>query len=318
MGVTLESAWAPGTRKNIHAQQAAFLEFCRFFGYQALPASHTTLCVFAEYLSRDFKSPNTIANYISGVRWLHIREGKSIDQFNNDSLKLMIKGLSRKLKHAPRQALPITPDILLDIKRALNMSNSKDVTSWAVFLLGFFLMARKSNLVPDSAVKFDPSKQLTRSDVWVVNDSLTVTMKWSKTNQFSDREHTLPLLAIPNSELCPVQAYLNMIALVPGSADDPLFRYKKGNAWFPLTYYMVQRRLREALSLNGRVAEAFSMHSLRRGGATFAAMCGVPRSYIMEVGDWKSDAVDAYIHNPMEAKVAAAQTIRDSLSGGLS
>ena len=54
--------------------------------------------------------------------------------------------------------------------------------------------------------KFDPKKQLCRSDVVVGNNGLLVTIRWSKTNQFGGRAHVVPLVAIPGSPLCPVGA----------------------------------------------------------------------------------------------------------------
>ena len=76
----------------------------------------------------------------------------------------------------------------------------------------------------------------------------------------------------------------------------------------------MQNRLKKALKDLGRITEAYSTHSLWRGGATFAAAAGVPRNVIQEVGDWKSDAVDKYISNPIAVRVSAAQTLRDVLA----
>lgn len=294
--------------------QRHYLEFCDCLGFQSLPAAQRTLCLFAQYLARDIKSPDSICNYINSIKWLHILEGLEVTQFDHPSLKLTFKGLARSLKHLPNQALPITPEILTEIKGTLDMQCSEDVTFWTILIFGFFLMARKSNLVPDSVVKFDPCKQLTRGHVSCTPNVLLVTLNWSKTNQLGSRQHTVPLLTIPRSPLCPVAAYTAMINMVPGSNDDPLFRTLKKAKWVPVTYRQLNKRLKSALNAVGRVSSAYSTHSLRRGGATFANMAGVPRSYIKAVGDWRSDAVDLYTANPMEARIAAAQMIRNDLS----
>ena len=44
------------------------------------------------------------------------------------------------------------------------------------------------------------------------------------------KNYTIPITAIPNSPLCPVQAYTNMITLVPANERSPAFVYfnKKG------------------------------------------------------------------------------------------
>ena len=57
-----------------------------------------------------------------------------------------------------KKAAPITPDILKEIYIYLNFDISFDIVLWAFFLLMFFLMARKSNMIPTSIKKFDNKK----------------------------------------------------------------------------------------------------------------------------------------------------------------
>jgi hypothetical protein len=49
----------------------------------------------------------------------------------------------------------------------------------------------------------------------------------------------------------------------------------------------------------------FGCHSLRRGGATFVAECGIPAFYIKLQGDWSSDCYTRYIALSLEAKLTA-------------
>ena len=102
-------------------------------------------------------------------------------------IDLVFKGLARIKKHTPNRALPMTPQILREIYTFLDMSKSDDITFWCLCLFMFFLMARTSNMVPNSVEDFDPSKQLIRQDVKVFQDVLVVLIKWSKTNQFGSR-----------------------------------------------------------------------------------------------------------------------------------
>ena len=55
---------------------------------------------------------------------------------------------------------------------------------WSLILFMFFLMLRKSNVMPESTKSFDSRKQLIRQDIQVHDNMLTVNMKWSKTRQF--------------------------------------------------------------------------------------------------------------------------------------
>ena len=53
-------------------------------------------------------------------------------------LKLMIRGLQRKNKHQPVQAVAMNPVILNHIHSTLNMNDPHDITFWG-FLFGVFL-----------------------------------------------------------------------------------------------------------------------------------------------------------------------------------
>ena len=83
----------------------------------------------------------------------------------------------------------------------LNFKDSFDVAFWALCLLMFFLMARKSNMIPTSVNKFDPTKQLhvRQNDIIVQDDLLIVNIKWSKTRQFgrSRQMHSVVMSEFP-------------------------------------------------------------------------------------------------------------------------
>ena len=80
-----------------------------------------------------------------------------------------------------------------------------------VSLYVFFLMLRKSNIVPVSVTDFDPDKQLLRQDIKLFKAFFVVLIKWSKTSQFGSRLIQVSLVSIPSSVLCPVSAKANMI-----------------------------------------------------------------------------------------------------------
>ena len=108
------AAWAPSTLRNMQTQFDLFVKFCHVYQYQCLPADVNTLCAFAQFLARDFKSPVSIENYLEGVKWFHVLSGMDTKHFDHVSLKLVQKGITRVKKHLPKQALPLTPEILKD------------------------------------------------------------------------------------------------------------------------------------------------------------------------------------------------------------
>ncbi len=305
----MQAAYAGGTWRNLDIQQRLYLDFCATFVISPLPASVQTIQLYIQFLARKFKSVDSIRNYVHGVKILHIWFDCSAVQFQHFSIPMLFKGLSRLKQHMPKQALPITIPLLLELHNLLNLRDSQDRVYWCLFLLAFFLMARKSNLVPDSKFKFDHTKHLQRHDITLKDNLLLVTLKWSKTNQFGARLHTIPILAIPGSPLCPVAAYRNLLLAVPLSPDSPVFVCKYRSAWVPLSYNQFQTKLRKLVLMSGREPSLYSSHSFRRGGASFAHEAGVPRELIKLVGDWKSDAVDAYLHMSTQHKLSAARQI---------
>ena len=80
-----------------------------------LPASLSTVCAFAQFLSRSFKSVSSIRNNLYAVKVLHILHGYDFTHLEAIEYKLLMRGLARLKMHHVKQAAPITPDILAAI-----------------------------------------------------------------------------------------------------------------------------------------------------------------------------------------------------------
>ena len=128
-------------------------------------------------------------------------------------------------------------------------------------------MLRKSNVIPESIKSFDSHKQLVRQDIQILDNMLIVNIKWSKTRQFGHLR-LVPIAAMPSCILCPVTAYKNMVRKVAADPLDPAFCMYSASKRkiIPITYPVFQGRLRELVVKTVRTANAFSSHSMRRGG----------------------------------------------------
>ncbi|CAG2202644.1 unnamed protein product [Mytilus edulis] len=228
---------------------------------------------------------------------------------NEFSVKLLLKGIAREKQHLPKQALAITVDMLLDINRVINHDDPKQCTIWCLFLFAFFLMARKSNLVPDSKMSFDIDKQLTRNKVMLEGNIAIAIFYWSKTIQMGNRILKIPLIENTSSALCPLRAYRNMCKLIPAAGDSPAFLFPSKHKLVPVTYTDFQRYIKEFISKIGRNPRLFSTHSFRRGGATFAFESKVPAELIIVHGDWASDAYKLYLQFSLSEKVSVAKAM---------
>ena len=77
---------------------------------------------------------------------------------------------------------------------------------WCLFLLAFIMMARKSQMVPNTIAESKSGKQMKRNDIVTKETDLIVNIHWSKTIKFGERKLQIPILSIPDSPLCPVSA----------------------------------------------------------------------------------------------------------------
>ena len=137
-----------------------------------------------------------------------------------------------------------------------------------------------------------------------------------KTIQFGERTLVIPLVSIPNSFLCPVQAYLNMQSLVCVSDDStsPAYCFIKHKKICPITYKQFQSVLKQMIRFIGKNPDFYSSHSFRRGGATWAFVSEVPSELIQLYGDWKSDAYKRYLKFSFENKISVAYRMTSHIS----
>ena len=304
-----KAAYADGTRRNLRVQWESYLLFCFYFELVTLPASTRNLQLFVQFLSRTFKSVDSIKNYLNGVRSMHLLLGFLVDQINKFILNLSLKGMAKLNPYCKKQAEPITPEILLKIAEFMDFSDKNNIVYWCLFLFAFFLLARKSNLVPTLQKDLVEKKFLIRKDIVDSGSQLIVSFRWTKTIQKGERILQIPLVEIKDSILCPVNAYRNMLKVTPvSSSESPLFLLSDGKI---ITYSMYQAKLRYFIKNIGLDESKFSSHSFRRGFSTLLFKAKIPADKIQLMGDWRSDAYKKYLYFSLEDKVKVAKIMRN-------
>ena len=154
---------------------------------------------------------------------LHRLLGYSTAGFKGIMLKLTLQGFRRTNPHVPSKARPMTLAILKRIHQVLDHNKPEDAVFWLICNMVFFLLFRKSNLVPDTSRGFDPSKQLRVMDCTIVNSRLVVGIRCTKNVQFSRELLTFPLSKLADLVLCPVKALFTMLWLFPHKLQQHLF-----------------------------------------------------------------------------------------------
>ena len=179
-------------------------------------------------------TPQSVQNYLSGVKLLHVVTGLDFSFYDTFELRLILRGLDRMHKHLPSRAPLVTPALLRALVQC--RGSQLDFVFNCALLFACFLFARTSNLVPVSARSFHPDKHLCRRDIKITRFGLSVSFKWSKTNQKGTKVLTLPLLSFFWPPFVPCSGFLDDVFLFTSSRFSRRLFYALGQ-FRPLFYY---------------------------------------------------------------------------------
>ena len=131
---TKSQAVKDSTKKNLLCQLAAYEKFCNRYFLQYFPCNNTQLCRFGQHLSASFSSPDSVGNYISGIRTCLALLGQEIPDVNDRQMKMFIPGLKRVMPHAVKQAEPVTPQLLVKISKVVNFKDQVEMVAWTALV----------------------------------------------------------------------------------------------------------------------------------------------------------------------------------------
>ena len=304
------------TKRNLRTQLTAYQRFCDTYQLQYFPADNTQICRFGQHLARTFKSPEAVGNYQSAVRTFMALLGLTIPNPHEKEMQMFNQGLKRIMDYDVKQAAPITPEILLRMSRVVDFTNLTDMVAWVAALIGFTMFLRKSNLVPDTMTDFNPAMQFRRRDLNVTGPQsvMMAEITWAKNIQFKQKTLRLPILPAQNKTICPVMWIYYMVHKIPALPDDPAFTIWEEGQKKALSANQLISRMRNWLKLIKEDEEAYSLHSLRRGGATFAYQCNIEAEMIKRLGNWASDAYKRYIDVSMDERYDTMKAFVEGLN----
>ena len=252
------------------------------------------ILAFLEYLVDNSLSVANICNYLAALRTMFIIHNLPTHPFRDEKIQMFVKSDRINRPLVVKTNSIFTKKMLLNIMAATETLEFSEIFL-SIYLLAFFSFLRLSNIVPHAKNGFDPSRHLARGDIIFSDNEAIVLVKWSKTIQSRDKVARVVIPKLPGSKLCPVSALSNMLHLVPGSNNDPLFAIFKANQWSPLTDSMVRKHLKRVLLLLQLQHHNFTFHTFRRSGASWAFEHGVPIEVIKQQGTWSSNCVWRYI-----------------------
>ena len=307
------NTFASSTWKTYSAQLSMYLEFCGKLNINPAPISQIDLGRYIAFLSHRL-SFSSVRQYLNVVRLVHLDCGLKNPLEQNWYVSSILKGVRRIKGDVTHQKLPITLEILREIFVRLNLNTSFDRSFWTACLVAFFSFFRKSNLLVQSHILFNPSRHLCASDVKFTSEGAILTVRWSKVIQFKEKTLHIPLPRIQNSPFCPSTALLALALESPlGPTPVPLIRYSShGASNIPLTHKRFTTKLHSCLTEAGYKATSYSGHSFRRGGASWALQCGLPVELIKLQGDWNSNAYERYLQPSFDLRKKLASAMGES------
>ena len=198
----------------------------------------------------------------------------------------------------------------------MNYRDQIEMFAWTALLLGFYMFLRKSNLVPDTMDDFDIEQQFCRADLNLLglDRAMMCEIRWSKTIQHKQKVLRLPVLPAKNKAICPVFWVHYMINKIPAQPSHPAFTLVGGGKTYALSANQLIYRFRKWLILIGEDPTIYSLHSLRRGGATFAYQSNVEGEMIKLLGDWANDTYKHYVDISMDKRYDSMKLFVEALN----
>lgn len=299
--------------KNTQRQyRYAFNSFCKWCKSknitETLPASEVTVSVYLIHLTNIGKSTSSLNEAFYAISWAHKLAGV-LNPCRMDLVNSVKEGSLRSVGHNIVKKEPITPDTLYKIVLmfANESANLKNLRLACMCLLGYAGFLRFSELA-----------NIRRSHVFFHDSYIKLFLEASKTDVY--REGREVVISKTGNITCPVnmlQRYL-ISASIDSASDDFIFRplsfcksinsfkLRKGQ----LSYTTARNILLDALESVGLDKKLFGMHSLRSGGASFAAASNVEDRLFKKHGRWKSDkAKDGYIKESIVNRLSVSKNL---------
>ena len=303
--------FAKRSRVNVLSHLRQLSLFCVGFSRPMLPVSRDTLLGFIELMSRT-SGFDHIQHIMSSIKFLHEFTGHHYpgDTFE---FKVLLRGLKRKLAKSPKQALPITPEMLILMYQYVDITKPSELAHWTAFLFAIRLLYRKSSIAPVSIQSFDAKTGLSREKAVLSDGVVLVYQNHSKTNQFMSSTRVTPIVPSSIRALDPVSHYKKLVSenVVPRTC--PAFSFVVNRSVKCVTHKSFTQYLKYLLVKIGLNPDNWTGHSFRRGGASLLYRLGIDPLTIQACGDWSSDTFLRYLEVNID-RLWAAQLAMASFS----
>ena len=257
--------------------------------------------MFIEYLDRHYKCPASTRNIVAHMRQFLTLAGASTEEVYHPRVKRALDALDRTSTYIPQPRLPVPLKIFKEAILAIPDTMEGSLIRAAVLTL-FHGAMRRTELCPPSVSTFDPRIHLTRADVTLHKDGVTIKIRHAKNAQRYDQSQTRQLAKSPEAMLCPWAALAAAVVLVPTHhPKEPMLMFPDRN---PVTAPYVAEHWGKALLKIKAPTGFHRLHSLRKAAADTAFQKGATIEQVQNFGGWRSDAVWAYVQKKASKQIS--------------
>ena len=288
----------------------SYVFFIEYYNLPLLPAKPRDICRFLELMALT-SGYGHIKNVLSSVKYLHEAYSYSFPA-NDFNIDTTLQGLKRRLAKTPFFVMPITPEILRKMFSHLDLAKPCDLALWCSYLVAFYGLFRKANVVPEASPP-DPRQTMTRSSIHLdrKNRVVYIHVTFSKTIQFCQRDLYIPIPSNQDPALDLFRHLERLMDTVAAPESAPAFSYSSNSF---VTYKTFTERLKILLTKAGLSLNLYSGHSFRRGGAGFLHEVGGTILQIQSAGDWSSQCFTRYLYLSTEERLKAQHLVAEALS----
>ena len=137
--------------------------------------------------------------------------------------------------------------------------------------IGVRVFRLSTYLAPPKADDIDHERHTSFGDMFLRDEGLMLSLKWTKTRQAEKCTINIPLPNLGSSQICPFQAwraYNRVLHNTDLDADTPLLLTTGEPVGKVVTVPILRALFKKAVSLADLGEFGYTPHSLRRGGAT--------------------------------------------------
>ena len=305
-------AFRPSTERNYTSMFRLFLAFTIFMKLNIFQLTPVMVLAYLQFLESNNISASAMANHLSAIKAKLSIYGVPTHMFQDSRIRYFQKAMTLHKPFKVQLKKVIDINTLQLIVRTCDSTYMGQVFK-AIYTMAFFSFLRLSNLVPHNVCAFSPLYHLARGDIIFAKPGMHILIKWSKTMQARNMIKILKIPLLGANPICPVRAVKNLLAITPGSKNDPLFQYKTRNNWAPLTDTQVRRHFHLILKRLNLHTSNLTFHAFRRSGATYAFNSDVALQDIQSHGTWTSECVWRYVTLDHDASDQVSLTFQKQL-----